>query len=33
MFIIEDKKSDFILFCHKSLTEKHIFTIKARKVT
>ena len=33
MFIIEDKKSDYILLCHESLTEQHIFTIKARKIT
>ena len=33
MFIKEEKRSDFILLCHKSLNEHHIFTIKARKVT
>ena len=32
MFIIEEKKSDYILLCHKSLTKHHIFVIKARKV-
>ena len=33
MFIIEEKRSDYILLCHKSLTEHHIFTTKVRKVT
>ena len=33
MFIKEEKRSDFILLCYKSLNEHHIFTIKARKVT
>ena len=33
MFIIEEKSSDYIRLCHKSLTEHHVFTIKARKVT
>ena len=33
MFMIEEKRSDYILLCHKSLTEHHIFTTKARKVT
>ena len=33
MFIIEEMRSDNILLCHKSLTEHHIFTIKASKDT
>ena len=33
MFIIEKRRSDYILLCHKILTEHHIFTIKARKDT
>ena len=33
MFIIEEKRSDYILLWHKRLTEHHIFTIKARKDT
>ena len=33
MFIIEEKRSDYTLLCHKSLTEHHIITTKARKVT
>ena len=33
MFIIEEKRSDCILLWHKSLTEHHIFTTKARKDT
>ena len=33
MFIIEEKRSDYLLLCHKSLTEHHICAIKARKDT
>ena len=33
MFIIEEKKTDYILLYDKSLVEHHIFTTKARKVT
>ena len=33
MFIIEEKRSDNILLCNKSLLEHHIFTTKARIVT
>ena len=33
MFFKEEKRSDYILLCHKSLTKNHIVTTKARKVT
>ena len=33
MFIKEEKRPDYILLCHKSLTKHHIVTTKARKVT
>ena len=33
MFIIEENRSDYILLCHRSLTEHHIFTIKTKEVT
>ena len=32
MFIKEEKRPDYILLCHKSLTKHHIVTTKARKV-
>ena len=33
MFIKEEKRSDYILLWHKSLTKHHVVTTKARKVT